>query len=394
MLLLIVLGTLGLQTHAPAAGGSAWTAHTVYEGQATSTAVAADFTGDGRPDVISSSAGKVRLFIAPGWSETPIYNFPSDRQICIHSTFLDVDGDGDPDYLGAHAKGAVFWLENPDRPESDPWNCRVVDGAFNGIHCLLAGDIDSDGRPELIVNNFEPVGAYADSILWFPVPRDPLGLSTPWQGHPFARTDARGGSHYMGLGDIDGDGLPDITCAAKGEPFLDGNWFAWWKNPGPAEITGPWKKFVVSTGEPGATNLHPADLNGDGRTDLLASRGHGSGVLWFEQDGSNWKAHDIDPGIEGPHCLLAADFDEDGDIDGATCAKDSQLVMFYENDSRGNFTNHILGTGQAAYDIRAVDMDGDSDLDLLIAGQRSANVVWYENPLRGAKTSLEVSPAN
>ena len=136
-----------------------------------------------------------------------------------------------------------------------------------------------------------------------------------------------------------------------------------------------WRKHLLSDREPGATNIHPADVNGDGPTDFIASRGHGKSVLWFEAP--TWKIHDIHETLEGAHCLQVVDLDDD--IDAATCAKDNKLVAWFENNDKGNFTTHLTGRRQAAYVIRAVDMDADKDLDLLVAGQASRNVVWYEN---------------
>ena len=135
---------------------------------------------------------------------------------------------------------------------------------------------------------------------------------------------------------------------------------------------------MISDQEPGATNIHPADVNGDGRLDFIASRGHGKGVIWFEAP--LWTCHEIDANLKEPHCLAAVDMDSDGDIDAATCGYGDQIVMWYENDGKGDFTPHLVGKKQEAYDIRTVDLDADGDLDLLIAGRASNNVVWYENP--------------
>ena len=159
-----------------------------------------------------------------------------------------------------------------------------------------------------------------------------------------------------------------------------GDWFAWWEAPADPEQV--WTKHLLSDQQPGATNIHPADVNGDGRTDFIASRGHGQGVLWFEAPA--FKPHDIHATLAGPHCLAVADLDGDGDTDAATCAKDDRVTAWFENDGRGNFTTHVLDNDQAAYDIRATDLDGDGDLDLLVAGQASKNVVWYENPAKSA----------
>ncbi|MCB1229683.1 MAG: VCBS repeat-containing protein [Verrucomicrobiae bacterium] len=374
---------LHAQTPPPAAE-PAWEKHVVFEGFPCATANAADYTGDGKVDIVASTGGKVRLFAAPDWTEQVLYVFPKLGGQCIHSEVFDVDGDGDPDYLGGNSKGPVFWLENPGggKPGSEPggqWVYRVVEPDINGFHCLLKADINRDGKLDLLINNFEPTGPLADSMIWCEIPADPHNAER-WTRHFFAKGDARGGSHYMGFGDIDGDGWGEIAVGAKGEPFEDGNWFAYWTNPGSAEtVTEPWEKTVLAVEQTAATNILPADLNGDGKVDYLASRGHGFGLLWMEAP--DWTRHEIDPEPEGPHCLTVADLDLDGDLDAATVAKDSRWAIWYENDGKGNFSRHLIDGDQAAYDLRSLDMDADGDLDLIVAGQNSKNVVWFENPV-------------
>ena len=137
---------------------------------------------------------------------------------------------------------------------------------------------------------------------------------------------------------------------------------------------------MLSHQEPGATNIHPADVNGDGDIDFIASRGHGRGVIWFE--GPDWTVRRIDDEIREPHSLAVADMDGDGDVDAASCAFGDAIAVWYENDGRGQFSKHLICEMQGAYDIRAMDMDGDMDIDLLIAGHKSQNVVWLENSNR------------
>lgn len=356
-----------------------WKKHTVHAGFHTNTAVAADFTGDGRTDVIVNCGGKTRLLVAPDWQEVVLESNP--RHNCIHSEVMDVDGDGDPDWIGArYNPGLIYWLECPADARHDRWVFHLVDDRVHGIHGLLVGDVDGDGKPDLLANSAQPKDPFPESLVWYRVPSD-ARRAERWRRYVLADRDAPGLTHYLGLGDVNGDGRPDVATAAKGGPMArpnTGDWFAWWEAP--ADPTRVWTKHMIATGQPGATNIHPADVDGDGVTDFIASRGHGQGVIWFE--GPNWTLHEIHPTLKGPHCLVVADLDADGDIDAATCAKDDRLCYWFENDGSGRFASHLVGREQAAYDIRAVDMDADGDLDLLVAGQTSRNTVWYENPAR------------
>jgi hypothetical protein len=356
-----------------------WQKHVVRENLANTTVVAADFTGDSLPDIISNSGGKTILFVAPDWKEVLIDKTPGNR--FIHSEFFDVDGDGDPDYIGArYSPGRVAWLECPADPTTGPWKSRIVDQLVNGVHGLLKGDVNGDGKMDLIANSGQPVGTYQNSAVWLEVPKKPH-QAKEWIRHVFADKDAPGLSHYLGFGDVNGDGRADISMGSKGGPSDksgQGEWFAWWEAG--ADPTKPFKKHKLPGRHPGATNIQQADVNGDGLTDFVASRGHGLGVIWFEAP--DWRIRKIHSDIEFPHCLQVVDMDGDGDIDAATCGYGSEQVAWYENNGKGKFRIHIVANNQAAYDIRAVDMDGDKDLDLLIAGQRSKNVVWYANPKR------------
>ena len=361
--------------------GADWKKHVVMESGRNNTAVAADYDGDGKIDVIASYPGKISLFLAPDWKEVVLHRFPKMNATCIHSETFDIDGDGDPDWAGTEASGKPFWLENPRDSAVDDgggaWAARIIDHDIRGIHCLLKADVDNDGKLDLIINNFGPEGVLGDSVAWFRVPKN-VKNAKQWERFVFADRDARGGSHYFGFGDVDGDGWGEIAIGAKGKPFADGNWYAYWTNPGKDGVEGAWKKTVIAENQLAATNIKQGDLNGDGKVDFLASRGHSAGVLWFEAP--QWTEHEIDPEIKSPHSLVLDDLDGDGDLDGATCGYESQRVAWYENDGNGNFTIHVLDEAQESYDLRSVDMDGDGDLDLLNAGRATANVAWYENP--------------
>jgi hypothetical protein len=356
-----------------------WSRHVIMQGFRTQSAVAADFTGHGRMDVISGDIENDRniyLYSAPDWKPKLLH---SGIRL-IQSEAFDVDGDGDIDFIGAQYRpGLVFWLERPKDPLHDPWPFHLIDdftkGGIDGVHSLLAADIDRDGRLDLVANSGWPDGSFPNSLAWFRVPAQPR-TAERWERRIFADRDAPGLSHYLGAGDVNGDGRLDLAIGAKIKP--EGNWFAWWEQP--ADPVIPWKKHMIVTGQEGATNIVMADVNGDGKPDFIASRGHGKGLVWYEAP--DWRPHEIDPELVGPHSLAAADLDGDGDIDFVTCAKDARICAWFENDGKGNFAIHHIAENQASYQVRLVDMNGDGALDILVAGQESQNVVWFENRIK------------
>ncbi len=367
-----------------------WRKHILQSAEQTrgmiNTAVASDFDKDGHMDILSSFNGGVVLLPGPDWKEQiVVHQFPLRRPNqkpsggCIHSCLLDVDHDGDEDFIGSN--NTVFWLECPDNPRTGKWTYRTIDDEIKGTHCLITGDVDGDGTLDIIANSGRTAKATTipESLTWLKAPKD-VTKAKAWIRHVYADKTAPGGSHYAGFGDVNGDERPDIAYGAKGgKGFPGGEWFAWWENPKDGKL--PWKKHILSTKQPGASNIIPADLNGDGHMDYFATRGHDKGALWFK--GPGFHPIEIDTEINGPHSLELVDLDRDGDIDAVICGRFADsIAAWYENDGSANFKRRVIGRDQGSYDTRTVDLDSDGDLDILIAGHFSNNLVWFENPAR------------
>ena len=356
-------------------------------GQASriATAVAHDFDKDGHIDVISSYDGKVFLYQGPSWKphliveELPLNpNTGGELRGCLHSTLMDVDGDGDMDYIGSNRM--LFWLECPPKPFKDKWKLRMITYDVNGAHCVLTGDVDGDGKPEIIANSWRDVGEsrIPNSVTFLRIPEKPLEEKL-WQPIVIANRNAEGRNKYMSFGDVNRDGRPDIAVAAQGVPGSANGWFAWWEQPENPDQS--WKKHIISDKEEGASNIVTCDLNKDGHMDFVGCRVLGKGLIWFK--GPEYTRIEIDAKIEHPHSLAVADLDGDGHLD-IVCGEcyETGFVAIYRNDGKGNFTRHIIAEQQASYDVRITDMNRNGKLDILLAGASSRNIVWLENPMK------------
>ena len=197
----------------------AWPKHVIAEGFVSQTAVAADFTGDERIDVIASdiTAGneKLMLYVGPDWK--PVVLGQGIRS--IYAVALDVNKDGRTDVICArYHPGLIYWLEQPKMRVHDRWTYRVVDdaadGGADGVHGLQTGDVDKDGSLDLVGSSGQPNGPMKDALVWYSVPKGQKA-NERWPRVALANGDAPGLSHYVALADVNGDGRPTLPAPRR-----------------------------------------------------------------------------------------------------------------------------------------------------------------------------------
>ena len=177
--------------------------------------------------------------------------------------------------------------------------------------------------------------------------------------------------------DFDGDGWRDVLVA--GFPGTPG--FVY-RNPGGDNLTGLWEKLQVADS---VSNEAPqfVDVTGDGKPELLCTRqGHyGYYQATPGKPLDPWTFTNISEKIAPipfGHGLGAGDVNGDGRTD--VIATDGWLEQPAKDTAGGLWTFHKVPFAPSAADMFATDVDGDGDADVITALQaHEFGLAWHEN---------------
>lgn len=342
----------------------------------------------------------------------------------------DASGDGLNDIVTGWEEGGVVrvYLNPGPARARDSWPAVTV-GRVESPEDAVFVDLDKDGATD-VVSSCEG-DARSMFIHWAPAGRELYLEGTAWATEPIPASAGRQWMFCVPF-DVDGRNGIDLVAGAKN----DGAELGWLESPESPRDLNAWNWHTVRSAG-WVMSIMPADMNGDGATELLVSdrRGPNRGVFWFSGFGSerqqcypigggdrevmflagaplqgamdevfaavcgkevlhfaragreSWSCASIPiPGNAGTGKGVAvADVDLDGRRDLVlTCenakAKDGALWF---SGGAGGWQPHVLsGPEGTKFDrIEMLDLDGDGDVDLLTCEEREGlGVIWYENP--------------
>lgn len=242
-----------------------------YLGPTTGIAQIGDMNHDGVPDVVLLSGNLAPyttsdVLIIPGDPQNPgSFLAPITAKVNGNDistiTLADMNGDGLMDVVLGHytAQTVTVLLNDPSHPgQLLPAQSYPAGGA---MFDLAIGDMNGDGVPDVVLG-----GVFSGVIVLLGDSSHPGQFLAP-VSYPVSPTPAGGRSLGIAIGDINGDGIPDVVSGNYGNVFdlLLG------KGDGTLQAPTPYSTGPTPDGFE-AVSMAVGDLDGDGATDVVVGQ--------------------------------------------------------------------------------------------------------------------------
>ncbi len=376
-------------------------------GNQTSSVSAVDVNGDGKPDILAANYGSNSISVllnttshaeaTPAGVPSPVFSgaaFATDSST-YSVTSADVNGDGRPDLLVANdLSNTVSVLLNTTAAgaTAPSFSAQATFATGSTPGSVSSADVNGDGRPDLIVAN-----RLSDTVSVL-LNTTAAGATAP--SFSAQATFATGsGPRSVSSADVNGDGRPDVFVANFGS-----NTVSVLLNTTAAGATAPSfsAQATFATGS-GPRSVSSADVNGDGRPDLVVANINSDTVsvlLNTTAAGAtapSFSAQATFATGSTPGSVSLADVNGDGRPDLLVANDLSNTVSVLLNTTAAGATapsfsaQATFATGSTPGSVSSADVNGDGRPDLVVANIRSHTVSVLLNTTAAGATAPSFS---
>jgi hypothetical protein len=328
--------------------------------------ITADFNNDGILDLAVADAlsDKVSVLLGkPDGTFGPPIIFQAGYPVNISSG--DMNNDGNQDLIVSESDGtgygyiAIFLGDGTG-------HFKLFGSYQAGVEPFenVVADFNGDGNLDVAVENAGNDGSGESMMVFFGDGAGGLGQPTVY---PF-KVEEPGGPSAIAAGDLTGDGNIDLALGVLTFSKTNPSFVAIFLNDG----TG---KFKLASKYPaGALDIVLADLNGDGKLDIVLAGEVGLGIL-LNKGGGKFSKEVVYPTCKGCgilETLTVADFDLDGNLDVVVTGNEAESIFYGKGN--GKFKPAVAINNFSGVWVTSGDFgqDGTPDLAISVDGNKIA----------------------
>jgi hypothetical protein len=300
----------------------------------------------------------------------------------------DLNDDGKADIITANSvANTISVLKNTSTGGTISFADKIDYAGGLGTRRIAVGDLDGDYKPEIAVVNFNAGNASTLSVY--------RNLSTSTTISFESRVDfpTGNGSSHLAIADLNMDGKLDIVVTSGNSGF-----FSIFKNTStfPGTISFAPKQDFTNFQHPGP--VAAADLDKDGRPDIITSNFSGVGISVYRNTTTNGILSLGNPtnydASQFPGALTIADLDEDNKLDIGVAATNG-TALFQNNSTPGTISMfNVLQLGATSPTKGSVaDFNGDGRPDVCVGRALNGFITLFENTHTSSSIWFSFLPA-